>query len=97
MAGKRPLKLPDGTWEYPNSVAVLDEVGLKTIAHYIGMRMQHIASYIVDKPLFQTCKDGVRRRGSSVRQFWWAQSMDLETARAARLAGPVVVNDNGEE
>ena len=97
MAGKRPLKLPDGAWEYPNSAAVLDEVGLKTIAHYIGVRRQHIASYIVDKPIFQTCWDGVRKRGSSVRQFWWAQSMDLETARAARLAGPVVVTDDGEE
>jgi hypothetical protein len=43
------------------------------------------------------CWDGVRKRGSSVRQFWWAQSMDLETARAARLAGPVVVTDDGEE
>jgi len=47
MAGKRPLKLPDGTWKYPNSAAVLDKVGLKTIAHYIGVRRQHIASYIV--------------------------------------------------
>ncbi len=49
MAGKRPMKLPDGTWEYPNSAAVLDEVGLKTIAHYISVRRQHIASYIVYK------------------------------------------------
>jgi hypothetical protein len=37
MAGKRPMKLPDGTGMHPNSVAVLDRVGLKTIAHYIGM------------------------------------------------------------
>ena len=59
MAGKRPLKLPDGTWTYPNSAEVLDEVGLKTIAHYIGVRRQHIASYIVDKPIFQSCVDGV--------------------------------------
>ena len=97
MAGRRPKKLPDGTWMYPNSAAVLDEVGLKTIAHYIGVRRQHIASYIVDKPIFQTCMDGVRRRGSGVRQFWWAQSMDLETARAARIVGPVVINNDGEE
>ncbi len=69
MAGKRPTKLPDGTWTYPNSAAVLDEVGLKTIAHYIGVRRQHIASYFVDKPIFQTCMDGVRRRGSGVRNF----------------------------
>jgi hypothetical protein len=65
MAGKRPKMLPDGTWTYPNSAAVLDEVGLKPIAHYIGVRRQHIASYIVDKPIFQACVDGVRRRGSS--------------------------------
>jgi hypothetical protein len=97
MAGKRPKKLPDGTWTYPKSAAVLDEVGLKTIAHYIGMRRQHIASYIVDKPIFQSCMDGVRRRGSSVCQFWWAQSIDLETARAARIAGPVAIKDDGEE
>ena len=97
MAGKRPKKLQDGTWSYPNSTAVLDEVGLKTIAHYIGVRRQHIASYIVDKPIFQNCVDGVRKRGSSVRQFWWAQSMDLEEARAARIAGPAVVSDDEED
>ncbi len=97
MAGKRPKKLPDGTWTYPISAAVLDKVRLKTIAHYIGMRRQHIASYIVDKPIFQSCMDGVRRRGSSVCWFWWAQSMDLETARAARIAGPIAIEYDGEE
>ncbi len=97
MAGKRPKKLPDGTWTYPNSVAVLDKVGLKNIAHYIGMRRQHIASYIVDKQIFQACVDGVRRRGSSTCQFWWAQLMDLEMARAACIAGPVVIDNDREE
>jgi hypothetical protein len=97
MAGKRPKKSPDCTWTYPNLVAVLDEVGLKTIAHYIGMPWQHIVSYIVNKPIIQACVDGVRRRGSGACQFWWAQSMDLETARAARIAGPVVIDDDGEE
>ena len=94
MAGKRPMKLWDGTWKYPNSMAVLDGVGLKTIGHYIGVQRLHIASYIVDKPIFWTCLNGMRRRGSSVRQFWWVQPMDLETARAARLVGPVVVSDD---
>ncbi len=94
MAGKRPMKLPDGTWMHPNLAAVLDKVGLKTIAHYIGMQRQHIASYIVNKPIFQSCVDGVRRRGSSICQFWWAQPMDLETARVARIAGLVVVSDD---
>ena len=94
MAGKRPMKLWDGTWKYPNSMAVLDGVRLKTIAHYIGVGRQHIASYIVDKPIFRTCLNGLRRRGSSVRLFWWAQPMDLETAQVARLVGPVVVSDD---
>jgi hypothetical protein len=44
MAGKRPMKLWDGTWKYPNSTVVLDGVGLKTIAQYIGVQRQHIAS-----------------------------------------------------
>jgi hypothetical protein len=82
-AGKRPMKLPGGTWMYPNLVAVLDKVGLKNIAHYIGMPRQHVASFIVDKPIFQSCVDGVRRHGSSICQFWWAQPMDLEMAWVA--------------
>jgi hypothetical protein len=98
MVGKRPMKLPDGTWTYPNSAAVLDEDGLKTIAHYIGVRRQHIASYIVNKPIFQSCVDGVRRRRSSVCQFWLAQPMGLEAAWVACIAGPVVVSgDKGEQ
>ncbi len=97
MAGKRPKKLPDCTWTYPNSAAVLEEVGLKTIAHYVGVRRQHIASYIVNKPIFQACVDGVRRRGSSAHQFWWAQLMYLEMAWAAHIAGPVVIDNDGEE
>jgi hypothetical protein len=31
MAGKRPQKLQDGMWTYPNSAAALDEVGLKLL------------------------------------------------------------------
>ncbi len=97
MAGKRPMKLPDGTWTYPNLAAVLDEVRLKTIAHYIGMQRQHIASYIVDKPIVQSCVDGVRRCGSSVHQFWWAQPIDLETAKVACIAGPFAISDDKGE
>ncbi len=78
-------------------MAVLDEVGIETIAHNIRMQMQHIASYIVDKPIFQSCVDGMRRHGSSICQFWWVQLMDLEIARAAHLAGPIAMSDDKEE
>ncbi len=54
MAGKRPMKLRDGTWTYPNSVDVLKDIGLKTIAHFTAINWQHIANYIVDKPIFST-------------------------------------------
>jgi hypothetical protein len=97
MAGKRLMKLPDGTWTYPNSAQVLEDVGLKTVAHYIAVCWQHIANYIVNKPIFTTCVDGVRMGGSSNRHFWWEQSMDLEAAWAARIAGPAVVSDDKEE
>jgi hypothetical protein len=97
MAGKRPMKLPDGTWMYPNSAQIPEDVGLKTVAHSIAVRWQHIANYIINKPIFMTCVDGGRRQGSSNCHFWWEQSMDLEAAWAACLAGPAVVSDDEEE
>jgi hypothetical protein len=97
MADKRPMKLPDGTWTYPNLAQVLEDIGLKTVAHYISVRRQHIANYIINKPIFTTCVDGGRRQGFSNRHFWWEQSMDLEAAWVARLAGPTVVSDDKEE
>jgi hypothetical protein len=61
MAGKRPMRLLGGTWTYPNSVQVLEDVGLKTVAHYVAVCWQHIANYIVNKPIFTTCVDRGRR------------------------------------
>ncbi len=97
MAGKRPIKLCDGTWTYPNSVDVLKDIGLKTIAHYIAVHWQHIANYNGNKPIILTCMSGGRRQGSSVCQFWWEQLIDLEEAQATRIAGPVRIPDDKEE
>ncbi len=69
MAGKRPMKLPDGTWTYPNLVQALEDVGLKTIAHYIAVRRHHIANCFVNEPIFMICVDGLRTHGSSNRHF----------------------------
>ena len=80
MTGKRPVKLWDGTWTYPNSAQVLEDAGLKTVAYYIAVRRQHIANYIINKPIITTCVKGGRRQGSSTRHFWWEQLMDLDAA-----------------
>ena len=69
-------------WQYPASVDVLEEVGLHSVEHYIGVRRQTIANFIVNRPIFAYCVEGVRRRGTSPRQWWWEQPMDLEAARA---------------
>ncbi len=76
---------------------VLEDLGLKTVAHYNAVHWQHIANYIVNKPILTTCVDGGRRQGSTNRHFWWEQTMDLEAAWAARFAGPAVVSDDKEE
>jgi hypothetical protein len=61
MAGKRLMKLSDGTWTYPNSTDVLKDVGLKTIAHYFAVCWQHIDNYIVNKLISSACVSGERR------------------------------------
>jgi hypothetical protein len=78
MAGMQPARNPDGTWTYPNSKEVLKMVRLKTINHYIGVRIETIARFIVDQPLFALCWEGGRRRGSARRTFWWEQPLNLD-------------------
>jgi hypothetical protein len=86
MSGTRPQKSPDGTWQYPNSEKVLRDVGLQHISHYIGVRRQHIVNFIVNQPIFQLCLEGVRKRGSAHRQFWWEQLLDIDAAGLLALA-----------
>ena len=88
----RPRKDPQtGVLKYPLTALVLEEVGLHTIEHYVQVRRQHIAAYIVDRPIFEFCTGEGRRRGTSPRTFWWEQPMDLELARGA--AAPVVADE----
>ena len=90
MTEMLPEQVEDGEWQYPASKDVLRAAGLKSIAHYIKVRRQTIAAFIVYRPIFGLCSSRTRRQGASARrQFWWEQSFDLEEARAA---GPVLVN-----
>ena len=74
----KPRRNPvDGTWSYPATSDVLEEVGLYSIAHYIEVRRDTISNFIVHRPIFERCQGARRRRGTAPRQFWWDQSFDL--------------------
>ena len=90
----KPKKDPlSGSWMYPSSEKVLEEVGLHTIRDYIEVRRQTIAAYIVHRPIFELCVEESRRRGTSPRLWWWEQAMDLDLAREVNLASVVVEED----
>jgi hypothetical protein len=69
MTGMRPEKEPNGSWSYPRSKDVLEEAGLQTITHYMGMRRQTVANFIVNRPIWELCAGAVRRRGSLTQPF----------------------------
>ena len=90
----RPRKDRDGTWTYPSKDALYDEVGLFPIAHYIEVRRQSVAAYIVNRPIFKQCVEGRRGRGSSSHLYWWEQPIDLDLARGGEESSPVVAGDD---
>ncbi len=73
----KPRRGPGQAWIYPRSTDVLNECGMGTIAHYIGIRRNTILKYLVNCPIYEACKAGERKRGSAPRQWWWEQPMNL--------------------
>ena len=78
----KPRMGPDGLWEYPSREDVLAECGLRPIDAYIRARRDTIARYVVDRPIFEACRGGERKRGTSPRQYWWEQTMEFPEATA---------------
>ena len=78
----KPARNPDGTWKYPATEDVLEEVGLYSIDHYIGVRRQTITKYILERPIFDLCKNEDRRPGTSPRLLWWEQSLEADLTKA---------------
>ncbi|EJK46520.1 hypothetical protein THAOC_34809 [Thalassiosira oceanica] len=66
-------------WSYPSKDDVYEEVVvLFPIRHYIEVRRQTGAAYIVNRPIFDRCVDEERPRGSSYHLLiWWEQPIDL--------------------
>jgi hypothetical protein len=90
----KPERGPNGTWKYPATVDVLEEVGLRTAEEYIAVRRQTIAAYVVNRPVFWACVEGERMRGTVPHTWWWEQPMDLDAAREASAS--IVAADNGD-
>ena len=93
----RPRRVQrDGTcqWSYPSKDDVYEEVGLFPIRHYIEVRRQTVAAYIVNRPIFDRCVDAERPRGSSYHLFWWEQPVDLNLARGGEQSSPGVAADD---
>ena len=66
---------------YPTLELVLEECGLDTMAQYIKVRRNTVVQSIPGRPVFNFCRDSRRRPGTSPRQWWWEQLMDLEEVR----------------
>ena len=73
-----PRRGPNQQWVYPSSDAVLEECGMHTIGHYIDVRRETIAKYVVGRSIFAECQGADRRRGSVPRRWWWEQKMCLD-------------------
>jgi hypothetical protein len=73
-----PRRGPNQQWVYPPSDKVLEECGMHTIGHYIDMRRETIAKYVVGRSIFAECQGADQRRGSVPRRWWWEQRMCLD-------------------
>jgi hypothetical protein len=79
MAKKHvPRRGPNQQWVYPPSDKVMEECGMHTIGHYIDVRRETIAKYVVGRSIFAECQGADRRRGSVPRRWWWEQRMYLD-------------------
>ena len=59
MTGMMPKKEAGmGNWIYSASTTVLEKTGLHTIGEYIQVRRQNIALFIVNRPIFDLCREG---------------------------------------
>ena len=90
----KPRRNPDRSWTYPATEDVMEEAGLYPAAHYVDVRRQTIARFIVNRPIYGFCEGSERQRGTSPRQWWWEQPMDLDVARAEAPASDVVAAED---
>jgi len=72
-----PRRGPNQQWVYPPSEAVLEKSRMHTIEHYIDVRRETIAKYVVGCSILAECQGADQKRGSVPRRWWWEQRMCL--------------------
>ena len=73
----KPRRDSNQAWKYLRSKDVLNKCGIGTISHYICVRQNTILECMVNFPIYEKCREGVRGSGSAPRQWWWEQPMNL--------------------
>ena len=87
MARKhQPRRGANKVWVYPKSADVLEECKMVTIAEYIQVCRQTIATYVATRPIFTACVEGKQQQGSMPRQWWWEQPMYLDMDQVWAMA-----------
>ena len=66
-----PRENNDGSWIYPASKDVFEEVGLHPIGHYIRVRRNSIIEFVATRPVYEFCKSTERKPGTSHHRKWW--------------------------
>jgi hypothetical protein len=70
MAKKhKPKKRPHHGWVYLWSCNILQECSMATILHYIDVRRATIFQYVVDRLIYELCREGEQRRGLPPQQW----------------------------
>ena len=90
----KPRRYPHQFWSYPGTQDVMKEIGMYLSAHYMEVRRQTIARFIVNRPIFCFCEDSEQRRGTSFHQCWYEQPMDLDVARTEAQASGVIAAED---
>ena len=83
MSGNMHCKNYGGSWTYPSSEDILEDMCVFTVGPYIGVRRHIITNFITNGPIFELCQDVGRKSVTSSCQCWWDQPMDLNMARAS--------------
>ena len=75
---------------------VLAVAGLHTSSHYVEVCRACIMRCVMDKPVLELYRSAERRRGTTLRRYWWEQPTDLAEMSAGVPAIVVEEGDTGE-